>query len=138
MQRSDCKSHTVHEVMEDHDNLQPIGKEQLLQALSPFETLFDHKLGSCTGKLSHFRAKNYHNLRHQTTHNITNKFSPLFKQEVDLLMSLGDLTSTNHATHAALCFVEPKKDDTILFLAGFQELNKCAIREPFTLPKLIT
>ena len=69
-QKSNCKSHTVHEAIENHDILEPVVKEHLLQTLSPFEKIFDEKLGLRTGKPLHFRVKNDHDLRCQTPCNI--------------------------------------------------------------------
>ena len=84
-QRSDCKTTTVYRANEDHENLQPVMKDQLLQGLSPFENLFDEKLVLCAGKLSHFRVKNDHDLRCQTPYNTPTKFLPLVEQEEDRL-----------------------------------------------------
>ena len=40
------------------------------------------------------------------------------------------------AVHSAPCFIPPKRDVKIRFLANFRELNKHVIREPFPLPKI--
>ena len=51
-------------------------------------------------------------------------------------MCLGVTYPTKHATNAASCFMQSKKDGTIHFLTDFRELNKHVIREPFPLPKI--
>ena len=71
---SDCKSHTDQKAIKDHNNFKPIIQDQLLQALSPFEKLFDEKLGLCAGKPLYFRVKNDHNLRCQMLCNILTMF----------------------------------------------------------------
>ena len=109
MKKSNYKSHSVHEVIESHDNLQTIVKEKRLDTLSPFEKLFDEKLGLCAGKPLHFRVKNDHSLRCQTPYDVPTKYLPLVKQEVDRLVSLGVASPSKHATHAAPCFLHSQR-----------------------------
>ena len=64
------------------------------------------------------------------------KYLPLVKEEVLRLERLGIIERAMHATHAAPCFIQLKKDNLIHFLVDFHELNKNIIREPFSLPKI--
>ena len=136
IEKSNYHSHSLNDVIKSNTHLTSNIQNKLLETLTPFRSLFNEKLGLYTGKPLHFRTKNEHNLRYHNPYNIPIKYLPLVKQEVDRLVSLGVIEPTRHATHAAPCFIQPKKDETIRFLTDFKELNKNIIREPFPLPKI--
>ena len=75
-------------------------------------------------------------MRYQYPFSIPIKYLPLVKEEVERLEKLSVIECTSHATHAAPCFIQPKKDNSIRFLTDFRELNINIIREPFPLPKI--
>ena len=95
-------------------------KDQLLQKLSPFEKLFDEKLGLCAGKTLPFRVNNDNNLRFQTPYNIPTKCLSLVKQDVDRLVSLGFITPTKHATPSAPFLSNQRKMALSVFLQIFE------------------
>ena len=128
--------HSIHDVMNDHDTLVPADQNQLKDALTPFEDSFDKKHDLCASKPLHFQTKANAHLKHHTACPIPAKYLLLVKEEVNRLVKLNVLEPTRNATHAAPCFVQPKKDGTIHFLIDFRELNKILIQELFLLPKI--
>eukprot|EP00957_Ditylum_brightwellii_P141495 10779016-Ditylum_brightwellii.AAC.1 len=49
---------------------------------------------------------------------------------------MGVLHKVNRSQWGAPTFLIPKKDETIHFITGYRELNKCIKRKPYPLPKI--
>lgn len=52
------------------------------------------------------------------------------------LVELDVLEPASRVSHAAPCFIQPKPNKTMQFLADFRELNANLERNPFPLPRI--
>jgi hypothetical protein len=59
-------------------------------------------------------------------------------KEIDQLCKIGVLTWQPSLQWASPSFIIPKKDHTVCTISDFKELNKCIVRKPYPILKIIT
>ena len=60
----------------------------------------------------------------------------MFKQELDRLEYLKVIKKVNRSQWGAPTYLILKKDSIVRFISDFIELNKCILRQPYTIPKI--
>ena len=124
-------------VVDECTHLTAAERQQLLELLQKFESLFDGSLGAWNTEPVDIELKNedvkpYHAKPFPVPYSQEVKL----RDEIERLVKHNVLRKINRSEWAAPNFVIPKKDGSIRTLADFRELNKRIKRKPFPIPKV--
>ena len=90
-------------------------REQLLNLLKTYESMFDGTLGVWQGDPYNIHLKDQVVPYHGKAFKVPKYYENQVKMEVKRLEQIGVLKKVNHSQWAAPCFIIPKKDQTIRF-----------------------
>ena len=117
-------------------HLSSADKQELLELLQKYETLFDGTLGEWKTKPVHFELKEGATPFHGRPYPVPQVHKAVMKKEVDRMVELGILKWEGESEWASPSFIIPKSNQTVRFITDFRELNKRLKRKPWPLPKI--
>ena len=125
-------------VNDNCSHLSSTQKDELLDLLLKYESLFDGTLGDWKTEPVSLELKEGTTPYHGRAFPTPRIHKETLRKEVDRLVELGVLKWQGESEWAAPSFIIPKKNQTVRFISDFRELNKRLKRKPFPIPKITT
>jgi hypothetical protein len=75
---------------------------------------------------------------HGRPYSIPHKHKAILMKEIKRPCDIGVIVWQQSSKWVLLTFIIPKKDSTVHTISDFRELNKCIVRKPYPIPKIIT
>ena len=72
---------------------------------------------------------------HSKPYPVHRSHNTVFSKKVERLCQPWLLKNVNRSEWGAPTFIQPKKNETVIFLSDFSKLNQRISREPFSIPK---
>ncbi|MEM7284222.1 MAG: reverse transcriptase family protein, partial [Pseudomonadota bacterium] len=124
----------VEEVVNNCTHLSTQQRDDLLQVLKRYPTLFNGQLGRYTDKTVHLEVDPSVKPRSSKAYTIPHKQLDVFKQELDRLEKIGVFEKCGRSEWISGTFIIPKKDSRIRWITDFRALNKALKRKVYPMP----
>ena len=136
LQAKHKKSNLENEVKTNCPQLNSEQQQELINILNKFKQMFDGTLGTWKNTKYKIELKEGAKLYHSRPCSILQAYYKQIQLEVELLVKIGVLHKVNCFEWGASTFVIPKKDQTVIFVTNFRQLNKQIKRKPHPIPKI--
>jgi transposase InsO family protein len=118
------------------DHLDPSEKNELLNTLNQYPTLFGGGLGALQIEPIHLELKGDARPYHAKPFAVPHAYLETTKKEIERFVRLGIWERVSDSAWTAPTFIQPKKTGDIRVLTDFRKLNEFIVRRPHPLPKI--